>query len=83
MLLFYWNNLGFNDVPANPNLRNGTAGQTQQAIANNLIANGAVDYMNLGLLFIFPDDADDVTIRTWARNVLANLPWYEIQYLFV
>ena len=36
VLFFHWNNLGFNDVPANPNLRNGVVGQTQAAIVANL-----------------------------------------------
>jgi hypothetical protein len=80
MLLFHWNNLGFNDVPASPNLRNGVAGQTQQAIVANLIAHGATDYRNHGILFIFPSDE---AIGTWSRNISVNLTWYEIQYLFV
>jgi len=79
-LLFDWNNLGFNDDPTAPNLRNGVAGQLQLAIVANLITHGAIDYRNYGILFIFPNDT---AIGTWARNVSASLPWYEIQYLFV
>ncbi|CAB4444197.1 unnamed protein product [Rhizophagus irregularis] len=70
MLLFHWNDLGFNDVPTSPNLRNEVIGQLQQAIVANLIANRAIDYRNHGLLFIFPNDT---TIGTWARNVSANI----------
>jgi hypothetical protein len=67
-LLFHWNNLGFNNVPANPNPRNGVAGQSQLAIVANLIAYGARDYGNHGILFIFPNDT---SIGVWARNVTA------------
>ena len=41
-LLFHRNNLDVNDVPANPNVRNEVAGQSQLAIVANLIANGAI-----------------------------------------
>ena len=75
MLLFHWNNPGFNNVPASPNLRGGNPGQSQQAVVANLIANGATDYKNYGILFIFPND---MAIGVWSRNVSANLAWYEI-----
>ena len=74
-LLFDWNNPGFNDNPANPNCRNGIVGQTQAAIVANLVAYGATDYGNHGILFIFRDDA---AIGIWSRNVVVNIPWYEI-----
>ncbi len=74
-LLFDWNNLGFNNNPAIPNSRNGVAGQTQAAIVANLVANGATDYGNYGILFIFRSDA---AIGVWTRNIKVNIPWYEI-----
>ncbi|CAI2186479.1 9390_t:CDS:2 [Funneliformis geosporum] len=75
-LLFDWNNLGFNGNLANPNCRNGVAGQTQAAIAANLVANGALDYENHGILFVFRSDA---AIGVWTRNVKANIPWAKCQ----
>ncbi|RIB07488.1 hypothetical protein C2G38_2045962 [Gigaspora rosea] len=75
-LLFDWNQAGFNDNPNVPNCRNGVAGQTQGAIIANLIANGAIDFMNLNILFIFQDGH---AIGTWGRNVAVNLPWAKHQ----
>lgn len=73
-ILFDWNNLDFNHDPANPG-HNGIAAQTQVAIVANLTANGAVDYVNHGFLFIFQSDD---AIRVWSRNVKTNISWYDI-----
>ncbi|CAG8557649.1 6974_t:CDS:2 [Ambispora leptoticha] len=74
-LLFDWNQAGFNDTNV-PNCHNGVAGQTQEAIIANLLANGATDFMNLNILFIFPNGQ---AIGTWCRNFAANLPWAKQQ----
>ncbi|KAF0555267.1 hypothetical protein F8M41_017652 [Gigaspora margarita] len=79
-LLFDWNQVGFNDNPNVQNCRNGVAGQTQGAIIANLLANGATDFMNLKILFVFPDGH---AIGTWHSNVAVNLPWYEIILYFI
>ncbi|CAG8674072.1 4746_t:CDS:2, partial [Acaulospora colombiana] len=73
-LLFDWNQAGFNDTNV-PNCRNGVAGQTQGAIVANLLANGATDFMNLNILFVFQNGQ---AIGTWHKNVAVNLPWYEV-----
>ncbi|CAG8729490.1 5238_t:CDS:2, partial [Gigaspora rosea] len=75
-LLFDWNQASFNDNPNVPNCRNGVAGQTQGAIIANLIANGAIDFMNLNILFIFRDGH---AIGNWHSNVAVNLPWAKHQ----
>ncbi|CAG8761498.1 15167_t:CDS:2, partial [Dentiscutata heterogama] len=69
-LLFDWNNAGFNDT-AVLNCRNGIATQTQASIIANLLANGATNYGNLNILFIF---RDGYAIGDWAENVETNLP---------
>ncbi|CAG8618651.1 13446_t:CDS:2 [Ambispora gerdemannii] len=74
-LLFNWNQAGFNDTNV-PNCRNGVAGQTQGSIIANLLANGATDFMNLSILFIFPNGH---AIGAWGRNVSMNLPWAKHQ----
>ena len=78
-LLFDWNQAGFNDTNV-PNCRNGIAGQTQGAIIANILANGATDFMNLNILFIFPDGQ---AIGTWHSNIAVNLRWYEIILYFI
>ncbi|CAG8605181.1 13170_t:CDS:2, partial [Ambispora gerdemannii] len=74
-LLFDWNQAGFNDTKV-PNCRNGVAGQTQGAIITNILANGATDFRNLNLLFIFRDGQ---AIGDWHSNVAVNLPWAKRQ----
>ncbi|KAF0555272.1 hypothetical protein F8M41_017658 [Gigaspora margarita] len=74
-LLFNWNQAGFNDSNV-PNCCNGVAGQTQGAIIANLLANEATDFMNLNILFVFPNGQ---AIGTWYRNVAMNLPWAKHQ----
>ncbi|CAG8572125.1 1252_t:CDS:2, partial [Acaulospora morrowiae] len=74
-LLFDWNQAGFNDTNV-PNCRNGVAGQTQGAIIANLLANGAIDFMNLNILFVFQNGQ---AIGTWHKNVAVNLPWVKHQ----
>ncbi|CAG8825458.1 7951_t:CDS:2, partial [Racocetra persica] len=69
-LLFDWNNAGFNDT-AVLNCRNGIATQTQASIIANLLANGATNYGNLNILFVFRDGH---AIGDWAENVETNLP---------
>ncbi|CAG8476251.1 17423_t:CDS:2 [Cetraspora pellucida] len=77
-LLFDWNDAGFNDT-AVPNCRNGITGQTKASIIANLLANGATNYRNQDILFIFPNG---LTIGDWYWNLVTNLPWYEIIMCF-
>ncbi|CAG8752641.1 4371_t:CDS:2, partial [Cetraspora pellucida] len=74
-LLFDWNDSGFNDTVV-PNCRNGIATQTKASIIANLLANGATDYGNLNILFIFPNGH---AIGGWSKNVATNLPWAKHQ----
>lgn len=78
LLIFQWNDDGFNDVETSPGCRNGVAGQTKEAIIANLIENGAVRHNNI--MFSFPNGA---AIGTWARNLSGTLAWYEVHiFLF-
>ncbi|CAG8518167.1 14455_t:CDS:2 [Cetraspora pellucida] len=74
-LLFDWNDAGFNDT-AVPNCRNGIEGQTKASIIANLLANGATNYRNQDILFIFPNG---LTIGDWYWNLVTNLPWAKHQ----
>ncbi|CAG8574147.1 2875_t:CDS:2 [Paraglomus occultum] len=74
-LLFDWNQAGFNDTNV-PNCRNGVAGQTQEAIIAHILANGATDFMNLNILFIFRNGQ---AIGAWHRNFCVALPWAKHQ----
>jgi hypothetical protein len=47
-----WNPNGFNDT-ATPNVRNGVAGQTLQALVTYITGSGGVDFNGQNSLFIF------------------------------
>lgn len=72
LLVFEWNQAGFNDVPDSPGLRNGVAGQNKAAIVENLTRNGAKGYNDL--IFTFESG---YAIGEWVNQISANIPWYE------
>lgn len=77
LLIFDWNNDGFNDVETSPGCRNGVAGQTKEAIIASLTESGAVNHDNI--LFYFSDGA---AIGTWIENLKGTLAWY-IFFMFL
>ncbi|CAG8529286.1 hypothetical protein C2G38_2039143 [Gigaspora rosea] len=70
ILVFDWNDAGFNDVPTAPGFRNGITGQTKAAIVENLTANGATNYNNLVFTF-----QSGFAIGEWSRQIRVNIPW--------
>ncbi|RIA97137.1 hypothetical protein C1645_814531 [Glomus cerebriforme] len=70
ILVFEWNEGGFNDVPDAPGLRNGVAGQTKAAIVANLMANGATNYNDI--IFAF---SSGHAIGEWCRQISMNIQW--------
>ncbi|GBB88161.1 hypothetical protein RclHR1_01470009 [Rhizophagus clarus] len=74
VLVFDWNDAGFNDDPTVPNCRNGQIGQTKAEVIASLTGAGAVNHDDI--LFSFPNGA---AIGSWSNNVSKNLSWYEIR----
>ncbi|CAG8510800.1 5079_t:CDS:2, partial [Acaulospora morrowiae] len=67
VLVFEWNEAGFNDVPTVPGLRNGIAGQNRVAI---ITKNGATSYSNI--IFTFPNGN---AIGAWVGQIRVNISW--------